>query len=62
MDRRQAEHHAAQKLARAALPFRGPSRVSAALWAHARLRFGPRAVHVAPFALVPIKAPPGVFS
>ena len=61
MERRQPEQHAAQKLARAALPGpqkRGPSRVSAALWARARLRFGPRAVHVAPFALVPINTPP----
>ena len=38
MDRRQSEQHAAQKLARAALPGprkRCPSRVSAALWARA---------------------------
>ena len=38
MDRRQPEQHAAQKLARAALPGprkRGPSRVSTALWARA---------------------------
>ena len=62
MDRRQAEQHALQKLARAALPGlrkRGPSRVSAALWARPRLRFGPRVVHVAPFALVSIKTPQG---
>ena len=55
MDRRQPEQHAAQKLARAALPGprkRGLSRVSAALWARARL-------HVASFALVSIKTPQG---
>ena len=28
----------------------------------ARLIFGPRAAHVAPFGLVSIKTPPGVFS
>ena len=62
MVRRQAGRRIAQNWARAALPGprkRGPSRVSAALWARARLRFGPRAVHVAPFALVSIKTPLG---
>ena len=62
MDRSQTGRRTAQNWARAAqagLRKRGPGRVSAALWVRARSRFGPRAVHVAHFALVPIKTPQG---
>ena len=62
MDRRQSGRCTTQNWARAALAWprkRGQSRVSAAILARARLHFGPRAIHVAPFALVPIKAPQG---
>ena len=43
--------------ARRAPPWQGCG--NAALWARARLRFGPRASHVAPFPLVPINTPLG---
>ena len=38
---------------------RQTGRRTAQNWARARLRFGPRAAHVAPFALVSIKTPLG---
>ena len=57
------KRRAAQSQARAALAGprkRGLGHVSAALWARARLRFGPRAAYVAPFPLVPINTPRGL--
>ena len=42
---------------RHAPPWQG--RENAALWAHARLRFGPRVTYVAPSPLVPINTPQG---
>ena len=62
VDRGQSGRRAARSQARAALarPRKyDPGHVSTALWARARLRFGPGVVPLAPFPLMPINIPPG---
>ena len=62
IDMGQTGRRVARSQARPALagPWKScPGRVFAALWARARLRFGPQVTHVAPFLLVPINTPPG---